>query len=525
MPVHGCLLTLLLTGCVIGLEQPGVPGDDDVTPPAEHVIGVMDAPRHGQVDSSDTATASLKFHGFASEPGAAISVQVLADPARPDSWLEIAKVTTSQTATQVAPGEQAYEWRVTRVPASVAPGAWPQGGLVRVRALFDDHRELTVFADDATACLAEHASWRDQLTSCGYHVTNGAIVVSPGSLVPMLGSTAPRGRFLDRKGEGSIAETKAYYAATGAPATLGAFKSKYGFRGSNEKSAAYFNRGDLAVGRNMHCVSFPSGAQTGVACYSANYGAFSGPQDDSLAKAIAGYQSGTGAFATVAMVYEPPITAPNAVSFVVYNAAGARINQAQLDRFGDNVGIPQTCMNCHGSASQYDATTHAVSDARFVPFDPAAFAFSTQPGFTFADQADQFRALNTLVQQAGAAPGVDELISGFDRGAQMDVKFMPDAWKETVEEATVYRNVVAPYCRGCHASYAGSDATLAFRTAADLHGNAARVANEACGSRAVADVHGMPSAEVVGEQFLGGPARAYLADLVGATGACVYGQP
>ena len=522
--VRWALLSVVLGGCVGELTTEG-PGTD--APPADQTFGVMDSPRHGHVETASTTTAALTFHGFASKPGTAISVQVLADPTRSDSWAEMAKVTTAQESVEIAPGEKMYEWKATLAPATFSTTAWPQGGLLRVRALFDDQRELAVFAEDAASCLAQHASWQDRITSCGYHVTNGAIISSPDSLVPLIGATAPRGRFLDRKGVGSIAETQAYYAATAAPATLTDFKTKYGFGGATEVSAAYYNAGDLAVGRDMHCVQFPSGADTGLACYSSNYGAFSGPKDDALSKALLGYKSGTnqGAFATVTMVYTPPVTAPNAVSFVVYNAAGTRIDQAQLDRFGDNLGVPQTCLNCHGSGSKYDPVTHSATNVRFMPFDPAAFEFSTEAGFTFADQAAKFQALNTMIRAAGAAPGVDELLAGFYANPQIDVQFAPAGWKTSVEDETVYRNVIAPYCRGCHVSYSGTDASLAFRTAADLKTNASRVANEACGTRTVADLHGMPSAEVVGERFLNGPARAYLADISQATGACVYGAP
>jgi hypothetical protein len=65
------------------------------------------------------------------------------------------------------------------------------------------------------------------------------------------------------------------------------------------------------------------------------------------------------------MVYDPP-TAPNAVKFMVFNAAGALLTPAQLDTRGDNTSIPNNRINCHGSDG-YDAATHSVIGARFPP--------------------------------------------------------------------------------------------------------------------------------------------------------------
>jgi hypothetical protein len=526
MPLRGSASLFVVTGCVAGLDSMQPP---PVDPPQQQPValyGVMDSPRHGQVDPESTDTATLQFHGYASRPGEVVSLQALEAPNDPNSWRELAKVSAAVAPIELAAGEQMYEWQATLAPSSIVATAWPQGGLLRVRAQFADQSELTVFADDANACLAQAMSWKDRSAACGYHVANGAIIVSPGSLVPLIGSTAPRGLFLDRIGQGSVTETEAYYTATGAPATFTDFKTKFGFGAATEASAAYYNRSDLAVGRDMHCVQLSVGADAGLACYSSNYGAFSGPHDDALSKALVGYQSGTsaGAFATVAMVYTPPITAPNAVSFVVYNGAGARIDTAQLDRFGDNVSIPQNCMNCHGGASTYDFTAHAASNARFLPFDPAALDFSTQPGFTFADQAARFQALNDMVRQAAPAPVVDDLLAGFYSTGAMNVDYVPDAWMGSVEDQTMYRQVIAPYCRGCHQTYAGTDPSLGLAAASDLRRNANQVASEVCGTRVVGDTHGMPNAEVVSERFLSGSARAYLADATGATGACVYGQ-
>ncbi len=427
----------LVASCMVGS-----PAADDETAPdaaAPAVYGVMDSPRHAQVVTGSTASASLEFHGFVSQPGIAVAVQLVADPDDATSWATLASVTSASTATSIAPGEAMYEWTATLVPATSMPAAWAQGGLLRVRALVGD-AILAVFGDDASSCLVANPSWQQRIASCAYPVQNGAIVVSAASLAPFVADpTAPRPHFLSRKGPGSATETAAYYAATKVPTTLAAFKTKYGFGGASEVAAAYYNAGDLAVGREMHCTPFAATTGTGLACASANYGAFSGPADQALTAAIAGYKSGTseGAFAVVTTVYTPPIDAPNAVSFAVYNASGALVDSAQLDRFGDDTGIPQTCLHCHGSGASYDTSTHSAIGARLTPFDPGSMQFSTEPGFTFEDVEPRLAALDAMIDQAAPAPGVDELITGLFAGGQYQPGFAPSGWQTGTADASV----------------------------------------------------------------------------------------
>ncbi len=517
----------LAAGCMVGS-----PAADDgsaldaAAPPA--LYGVMDSPHHAQVVTGSTPSASLEFHGFVSQPGVVVAVQLLADPDNAASWMTLASVTAATTTTSIAPGEAMYEWTTTLVPALSMPAAWPQGGLLRVRATVGD-AILAVFGDDASSCLVANPSWQQRIASCAYPVQNGAIIVSAASLAPLVAEPgAARPHFLSRKGPGSATETAAYYAATKVPTTLAAFKTKYGFGGASEVAAAYYNAGDLAVGREMHCTPFAASKGTGLACASANYGAFSGPADEALSAAIAGYKSGTseGAFAIVTTVYTPPIDAPNAVSFAVYNASGALVDTAQLDRFGDDTGIPQTCLHCHGSGATYDPSTHSANGARLTPFDPGSMQFSTEPGFTLDDMQPRLAALDAMIDQAAPAPGVDEVIAGIFAGGTYQPGFAPAGWQTGIAEASVYRNVVAESCRGCHDSYTGADPNLAFRTATELKAYAGVIAAEVCGPfNPSSPGYGMPDADAVAEHLLGGAGRAYLVDFVGATGSCVYASP
>lgn len=446
-------------------------------------------------------------------------------------WARLAILQASTTPLVLADRSTVYEWQTEVVPATAGSQAWPQGGLARVRAQIAN-TQLPVYAADADACLASAATVQAQIEKCAYRVVDGAVLVSSGTTSETAAQNPLRPLYLARKGVGSEAETELYYTATNASPTLAAFRTRFGFTGTapTEAQAAYLNRGDLEVGRDMHCNTFAVGNEQGLACYSSNYGAFSGDPTTNLDLAVAGFRAGNGAgaFATVTMVYTPPIDAPNAVAFAVYNAAGNRVNSAQLDRFGDSVGIPHNCLNCHGSASTYDTTTHAASNARFLMFDPEAFAFSRTPGFTFADQAEQFRRLNNMVLNAGVATGVREYIDGLYAGnaavpnAPAHPEFVPPAWKTTREDEAMYRNVIAPSCRGCHATYQGAKSELQFATPAAFRAVGTQIAEELCGDATTRKTHGMPNAEVVRNKMLAGPGRAMVVDFLGIRSACVH---
>ncbi len=381
------VLASLVTSCVVGEGSPETgstptpaPAPVDAAPLA--VGGVVDQPVHGSVIAGDPSTISLHVVAHYSAPGEPCQVQVLADPGDLTSWITIGSGATDTTAT--SGGGYGLALDVQPVTGTADAARWPSGGVLRLRVIdSSDHAFLASgFEADAVTTIA---------------------VVNP--------QPAPTDwLYLQQKGSGSIAETQAYYAATAAPTTLSAFMSQYGFAadGANETAASYYNNGDLAVGRAMHCraTTTPAG---GLACYVSNFGSFDG--DPNVAIAALETAAATP-IATVAMVYSPPITAPNAVSFVVYNPAGALQDSAQLDTHGDNTAIPQNCINCHGGASSYDATTHAATGARFLPFDPAAFEFGSAAGFTLLDQQDQIRALDQLVLDAAPTEAIEDVIGG-----------------------------------------------------------------------------------------------------------------
>jgi hypothetical protein len=417
---------------------------------------------------------SLRVAGTYDGDGRELAVQILTDPDDLASWTPIAKVTATdgRFAVEVRPVSRAAE--LTR---------WPVGGVLRVRVV-----------DDQGHALAYEPSLPDRTV-----ITIANAMPSPSDWT-----------YLTEQPAGSVEETLAYYTTIDAPPTLDDFIGRYGFA-TDDTTATYYNVGDLGIGRDMHCRVLA--APAGVACYSRNFGTFGGTVEDGLARAV----DGLAPLATVAMVYRQPIEAPNAVQFVVYDSAGVLATSAALDTRGDNTSVPQNCLNCHGGRGRYDATTHSIRGARFLPLDPAAFAFSTSPGFSFSAQEDRFRRLNRVVAGAEPAPATRELIEGMfpANGAPYDPAFVPPAWSAAADRR-VYREVVAPFCRSCHVSFAGG-ATDAFASAAAFRSRSAEIIAHVC----TTGPHTMPVAEQTARQFFDSGARALLLAWLDAPGACV----
>jgi hypothetical protein len=219
------------------------------------------------------------------------------------------------------------------------------------------------------------------------------------------------------------------------------------------------------------------------------------------------------------MVYTPPIDAPNAVTFMVYGPDGALINEAQLDTAGDNISIPQNCLNCHGGRSRYDAVTHTATGARFLPFDPSAFDYAPRPDLSLAAQEESFRRLNRLIAAAAPTAGVTEAIEGMFPLANTpyDPAWIPPAWDTSPRDARVYREVVAPYCRSCHMAFENGPADLAtFTTPDSFRSRGASSLTRTCGN----GPRGMPTAEMTTLQFFNSSARPLMLEWLEAPGAC-----
>jgi hypothetical protein len=508
----------------------------------------VERPENGDVITGNTLAKALSFFGRHPDANKQIRIQVLKapdDPAQNNpniaaNWVTIATATSSNTPLNWNGTDPYHEWSVTGTPApNVANAArWPQGGIMRFRAIDADDRLLLAFDQDRLDCYLANAgeSWQNIGTIC-QSTFSAAAVVSPSPTPDEVDTP----RYLSFGGAGSEAETAAYYEAINAPTTFANFKARYGFDSglTDEASATYFNASDLGTGRQMHCKSqLQLNAPPLRICYVANYadGAgvkFGADPPGAVARAVTDAKANTqaNAFATVAMVFSPPITNHNSVRFMVYSQNGQLETKAALDNEEFNTAIPQNCLTCHGGGT-YDAANHRVpgasaseNGARFLAFDLDAFEYSTEAGFTRADQQESFRKLNRHISLASPSAQTAALIAGWyaagsvnTAGTTADTSFVPPGYSAQPADAKFYRDVFAPYCRGCHVA---QTTPFLFETAEDFKDFGALIDLRVCNSGLGAgQKHLMPNAEVTLKRFWASPARAYLAGYLGSRGSC-----
>jgi hypothetical protein len=313
------------------------------------------------------------------------------------------------------------------------------------------------------------------------------------------------------------------------------FLNRYFDSISVRATATYYNRGDLGIGRQMHCTVNKTSKET--ACYVENYGDGQGnPLFGSIGSAYDGLLAGKP-FATVAMVERGKMdfAAPNKVFFVVYGSgsdpAGCPAElrcQAQLDNFGNNKSIPGNCMVCHGSASRYSNTAGPeVTKAYFLPFDLQSFDyFSTndQDPLSRAAQEPSFQQLNQMVYFTDLFfnPAAKDLIDGWyapnGLGSKFQNDFVPQGWLGNANDKRLYGAVVALTCRTCHISHtaatdpAGSLAEdhLRFATFDDFDSLKTTILMRTCIAALLA--RPMPNAEQTSNTFWKSHARGYLLD-------------
>ncbi|MCP3140335.1 hypothetical protein [Pyxidicoccus xibeiensis] len=513
---------------------------------------VMD-PQNGQTFSTPTGTG-VYFSAFTPSAGATNNVQVLnsptLDPSVAANWTTLGTAVSATSGFTDTQGTTVYNWSttVTPVPSAAYAARWPAGGLGFLRAMTADGYTHTTF-DTVTFndCWAEVTgregwTWTDITTNCGGLGGSRLAVVSTTPTPLDLGRSATGVRFLSKKGVGNPTETLNYYNTIGAPLTLTAFRTRYMLPSAGdvepEVTATYYNDGDLGIGREMHCRRFAANAShgAGVACHVSNYGTFGHTADADITAALNQATSRTGAFATVAMVYEPS-RASNPVTFMVYDAAGNRSNVAPLDVRQANTSVPRNCLTCHGLGSYVSTsgTTVNVNNARFLPFDLDSFRYSANVPFRRVDQVESLRKLNALVKSTvPSTTAISRLVDQWypagvnNVNAPFDGKALPAGWTTTGSNAADYRamydGVVKNYCRTCHIS---SDyAPLTFENRADFVGSGDRILDLTCDWPAArSDTAGMggammPHAEHVARRFWQSGARAFL-----VTGLNGMGKP
>ncbi len=557
-------------------------------PPADILEFEMDWPANGityDPQSSDT------IRGYVSYPG--ISVLIEAQDANGE-WQYLGETNAASIPTAIgAPtaggAPNAYAWSL---PATV-PSFWAasvnQGGVLRLRAtpLNGNPVMSTVGfdADGENCLLAAYAtqSW----TEAAYNCSSVFPLLIPRSVGVTVLSTArvpadsyspnnpdsptyismvqPVSSAVDDNGGQTPLVGQLYYDAIGAPPTLTSFRSAYGFKAWNaapgpytngEVESTYYNKGDLGIGRNMHCRRFlirvpldeldpaarkiepyppPFVKKRGLACYVKNYaktskngeaGVFFGEDEEAvLDQTIA--QTPENNFATVAMVQFEGSTRTD---FMVYNAAGNLSPFAQLDNTGHNKAVPTNCLSCHGGTYSGSNTVGGfATDARFLPFesDDRVLKFSsTNAAFTKAAQATNIRNLNMLIYNFGmTTPEVKKhitLMYGGDDNASLPGSaytegYVPTTWQGSAQSRKLYSEVVRPYCIGCHVSYPnpGAGGFNPFASYADFFAYKDLILYDIC------DAHLMPNAQQAATNFWKSPARAYLLNALGSpTRAC-----
>lgn len=260
------------------------------------------------------------------------------------------------------------------------------------------------------------------------------------------------GGFLDYIGLSNAADAADYYTRidpSSSKTTLAAWKTANGFNAGDDASAVYFNAGDLGFGRSMHMKKTGSD----ISYYVTNY------------PTVEEARLNINEIATVAMEYSEHPTAggPRYTKFYVFNAAGNRVDSADLDGRGQKF-VPRLCVICHGgNPASMDA--QGRMGARFIPFDLASFQYSTfeNPPFsgTFpfgrAAQEPAFKILNQGVLDTNSSAAVTELVHGWYGGAALpaatqDSTFVPTGWTTPVDRSALYSNVLEPSCRSCHAT-------------------------------------------------------------------------
>jgi parallel beta-helix repeat protein len=327
--------------------------------------------------------------------------------------------------------------------------SWPRLRLVR-RTLTPPSSPRRVVAGEA----ANHSQTRRTPRFPSWRVLSALVFML--LCVGVAGATSsptPTIPWLSKPGTGTSSETSQYYTTISAPATLAAWKSLYGFSNNNWTSVAYYNQNELGFGRGANCRANGSD----VACYVSYHGlAAGGPSDVALEQALAG----TSSLPTTAMVYHNAINgSANDITFYIYDASGNLATDFDFGSSGSEFA-PQACLACHGGT--YDSASNSASGASFLPYDPNAFVFSAESGYTLADQQENFRILNNLVNSTSPSSAIQNWISGTYggnvgvAGTTASSTYVPTDWNTDTSYKAVYEGVIEPSCRSCHIARSGA---------------------------------------------------------------------
>ncbi len=463
------------------------------------------SPENGATFAGTNVNRSMNFEGIAQTNGTTISIQMLdpanADPDNPAStWVQVGSAISGPNPLPLG-GQVGYGWSSTfNVNSGPSSRRWRNGGLARFRVVdtlgtAGGGGPLVTFDDDGCweAGFDAGQPYTVIANNCKSHDTPILTLVD---VDPIPAGDRP---YLSRD---ITYETSSdnYYQNIDAPPDLDTWLTENGFP-SDEVVTRYYNKGDLGLGREMHCRSENIGFAR-VACYVVNYGSvYDGLVDQATMLADLDDDGAFhNPFATVAMSWIPGGTQP--VRFYVYNFEGKLSNRAELDSQGPKY-VPGACLNCHGGT--FDDFFDSVSGGRFLPFDLNSFAYSKRKGLTRANQEEAFRKLNELVLIPPTDPSITALINGWYGGAagvHTEGTTQNSAWIPAgyATEKIVYQKAVAPYCRTCHVA-----SSVKLDTFVQLQAVSGAALNDVCVLKE------MPHAETTRNAFWRSSARAHLA--------------
>ena len=290
-------------------------------------------------------------------------------------------------------------------------------------------------------------------------------------------------------------ETRTYYQSVGtnangsgpsiatALANLQQFRTRY-FSSGKELVSSYYNKGDLGIGREMHCNFELPGER---ACYVSNYapcaeakqanGLCQKPIFNDPAGSFAEQLNGGVPFATVAMVERDAIAPnqPNSVFFAVYVCDSGNCNTLSNHRLydgpvaldnhgiagqGSNTFNPGNCMACHGTGGRYDANQHATIGGYFLPFDMDAFDYlstNSQSPLSRKKLEPIMREMNEHVAESHLATvgNARKMIQAwydgnFTSGSFVGARVPSGLGFDAGPASSAYYSVYGKACRGCH---------------------------------------------------------------------------
>jgi hypothetical protein len=398
-----------------------------------------------------------------------------------------------------------------QTPFSFSSAQWPQGGMGGFYAItYEDDVNNWLPMRELDADGQESPFWPD---------------LRNVSSTPTPDDNATKPKYLDSP-MGSWHDPN--YFSPSPPAKLTDFMNKYFPAGGNWATAArFYNKNELGIGREVRCVHNPTrwnsstGAVTGsgTICLASQFGPSSsgnpvfGDQTTSLAQL---QQTSATPIDAAYMIMDDGSSLPR---FGGYDSSGNLTRILHEDNYGYDVWAPNACMSCHGgsgASNQVDGNTSHwfPQSATFLPIDPGQVVFAPSP-YTYAQQQESIRTLNSMIMNASPKPGVADFINGTYpggvgvSGSQANVNYVPSSWNLTDGRRKVYNQVIKPYCRMCHMSQEKTKGGFEMTNADDVENMRALVVLDTCVSKR------MPHAQQTERLFWQGPARAYLLGFFG----------